>query len=252
MGREPHEDRAMPRPLRPLPAALAALMLLAAPAAAQGMDAQYELTFRGLTAGQIGMRATEAGGAYAVSSAVRSAGLGSLFGRYSYTGQAQGVVRGGTHVATRYEEREDDDGELTGSVTTFERGAPATVTFTPPREPRPYDVAPAEVGRAVDLLTGLYLLLRDVPPAGACAQSHTMFDGRHVTRVTLGAPSARADGTIACAAEYRRVAGYDPEEMARRPASPMAITYGPAGNGAVRVTEIRAPTPLGDAVLRRR
>lgn len=242
----------MLRPTRLAPLALVAALTLAAPAAAQGMDAQYTLSFRGLTGGQIGMRATETGDSYAVSAVARSSGIAGALAAYTYEGQAQGAVAGGRPVPTRYAEREDDDGEVTGSVIRFRGGAPRDVTFAPPREPRPHDVDPATVRGVVDPLTGLYLVLRDTDPSGACDQRHELFDGRHVSRLTLGPAQVSADGTIRCAGEYRRVAGYSPGDMERRPATPLAFVYGPAGGDRVRVTEVRSPTGLGEAVLRRR
>lgn len=242
----------MPGPTRLAPLAFLAGLWLAASAAAQGMDAQYTLSFRGLTGGQIGMRATEQGGTYAVSSAARSTGFAGALAAYGYEGQAQGTIEGGRHVSTGYSEREEDGDEVTASVTRFRDGAPQEVTFTPPRDPRPWDIDPAGVVGVVDPLTGMYLVLRDVDPAGACDQSHEMFDGRHVSRITMGPAQAAADGTIRCVGEYRRIAGYSPRDMEKRAASPLTFLYGPAGGGRVRVTEVRAPTGFGEAVLRRR
>ena len=241
----PHMPRA--------PALALAALLLALPAAGQEMDARYDLSMRGITAGQIVIRAREAGGAYAVNAAGQPTGLVGALSDYSYSGEAQGRVADGRLVAAAYAEREVDDGKVTTTRMTFRGTTPAEVQIEPPREPRPYDVEPTAQRGVVDTLTGLYAVLRDTDRAGACAQSHDLFDGRRVARLSLGPAEAGADGTIRCRGEYRRVAGYDPEDMARRPATPLTFVYGPAGGeGRVRVVEVRSPSRLGEVVLRRR
>lgn len=245
-------------PVRFRPAALLATLcaalgpILAAPASAQEMDARYTLSMRGLSGGQIGLRAKETSDSYAVSVGATSSGLVGVFAPYRFEGQSQGRIVNGRHVSTRYSEKEDDGGEITESITRFSGTTPAEVTFTPPRAPRPYDIDPRAQSGVVDPLTGLYLVLRDTLPAGACNQSHDLFDGRHVSRLALGPAQAAADGTIRCAGEYRRIAGYRPKQMAERQVTPLTFLYVPVGNGSVRVTEVRSPTGYGEAVLRRR
>lgn len=240
----------MPDPFRLAVLALAAI-LMSLPVSAQEMDARFTLSLRGITGGQVAIRAREEGGTYAITAAAQPTGLVGAFSDYAYTGEAQGVVTNGRHVSTRYSEREEDGDEVTSSVTRFQGTAPRDVTFSPAREPRAYDIDPTAQTGVVDLLTGLYLVLRDTDPARACNQSHDLFDGRHVARLSLGPAQAGAEGAIRCTGEYRRIAGYDPADMARRPATPLTFLYGPAGGGRVRVVEVRSPTRVGEAVLRR-
>ncbi|WP_179378879.1 DUF3108 domain-containing protein [Jannaschia marina] len=228
-------------------------VLLAVPARAETtLDARFDVSFAGVTGGQIAIRAEESGGTYVVVAQGRPTGvMGSLL-NYQYDGTARGVVSGGTHAATSYEEREIDEGELTGATMRFRGGQPTDVRFDPPREPEPWDIEPTAQSGVIDTLSALYLLVRPTEPTGACSQRRDLFDGRHVSRLTLGAPQAADDGTIRCAGEYQRLRGYSPEEMRKRPRVPMTVTYTPAGGGRVQVTEIRATSRLGDAVLRRR
>lgn len=238
-------------PIRPILAVLA--MLLAQPAAAATtLDAQYTLSLRGVNGGAIAMRATEEGGGYAVSSRAQSLGLVGALVAYSFEGATQGRVSGGRHVPERYSETEVDDGERTVATTTFAGDTPRDVTFTPPREPKPWDIDPAAQSGVIDPMTALYRVLRPVEPAGACNQSYDLFDGRHVSRIALGAARAGPDGTLRCIGEYVRIRGYDPEKMAERPRVALSFTYAPIGGGRVQVSEIRSATRLGDAVLRRR
>ncbi len=237
-------------PMRPL---LCALLLLAPlPAGAQTtLDARFDVSFRGVTGGQIAIGATESGGAYVVSAQGRPTGVIGALVEYQYDGTARGRLRGGRHVTERYEEREIDRGEETNATIVFRGGRPTGVTFDPPREPEPWDIEPAEQSGVTDTLTALYLMMRPTPPSGACGQRYDVFDGRSVARLTLGAAQVGSDGAIRCAGEYRRLRGYSPEDMARSESVPMTITYGPAPGSLVQVEEIRATSRLGDAVLRR-
>lgn len=236
---------------RPALALLAAL--LATPAAAgTTLDAQYTLGLRGVNGGAIAMRATEEGGGYAVSARAQASGLVGALVAYSFEGATRGRVSEGRHVPQTYSETEVDDDERTVATTRFRGTTPRDVTFTPPRDPRPWDIDPAAQSGVIDPMTALYRVLRPVAPGGACAQSYDLFDGRHVSRIALGPAQAAADGTLRCAGEYRRLRGYDPEKLADQPVVALSFTYAPLGDGRVQVSEIRSATRLGDAVLRRK
>lgn len=235
--------------------ALATLLVLvlfpAAGLAATTLDARFDLSLRGVTGGQIAIRADETGGHYAVDATASATGLIARLVRYGYEGHAEGRIAGG-HRPTLYSETERDDGTRTVATTRFRGDRPVAVSFEPPRQPRGHDIDPAAQRGVIDPLSALYLLLRPTAPAGACGRQHTLFDGRHVSRLSLGPARPAADGTIRCAGEYRRLRGYAPDKMAERPVVPLSFLYAPAGEGTVQVEEIRSPTRLGDAVLRRR
>ena len=238
-------------PLRLIAAALLALTPL--PALAQTtLDARFDVSFRGLTGGQIAISANESGGAYVVAAQGRPTGVMGALVNYQYDGTARGTVRRGQHAVRTYEERELDDGELTGATINFQGGQPTNVTFDPPRPAEPYDVDPTAQSGVIDTLSALYLLVRPTAAGETCDQRYDLFDGRHVSRLTLGPGKVGSDGTIACDGEYRRLRGYSPEEMAKTPRVPMTVIYAPRSDGRVEVTEIRAASRLGDAVLRRR
>lgn len=238
-------------PFRLIAAALLALTPLSA-LAQTTLDARFDVSFRGLTGGQIAIRANESGGAYVVTAQGRPTGVAGALVNYQYDGTARGTVSGGRYATTSYEERELDDGEQTNATMTFRGGRPTGVTFVPPRARKPYDLEPTEQSGVIDTLSALYLVMRPTDVGGACDQRYDLFDGRHISRLTLNAAQAGADGTVMCSGEYRRLKGYSPEEMAKRPRVPMTVIYAPTGDGRVQVTEIRASSRMGDAVLRRR
>ncbi|GIT91013.1 hypothetical protein JANAI62_14680 [Jannaschia pagri] len=241
----------MPR-LSLLMSAVALALATALPAAAQSLDAQYALSLRGVTGGTIAIRGRTSGGSYSVSAAAKATGLVGSLVKYAFEGSAEGRVSGGRYTSSVYREREDDDGERTGSVTRFRGTTPSSVTFDPPRPPRPYDIDPTAQRGVIDPLTALYAILQPVAPGNACGQRYELFDGRHVSRMSLGAARAASDGTITCTGEYRRLRGYSAEELAERPTVVLTFTYAPIGAGQVQISEIRSSTKLGNAVLRRK
>ena len=102
----------------------------------------------------------------------------------------------------------------------------------------------------MDPLTAGWLLLRDVAPAELCSQDLSVYDGRRATRMVLGDAIPTEDG-VTCPGVYLRQAGYPPEDLAERTRYPFTLRYVEAG-AALRLVEMRVPTPLGDAVLRRK
>ena len=243
----------MPRPTiaAAILSAAIATLLAAPPAAAQSLDARFDISFRGITGGQIALSATESDGAYVVLAQGRPTGLASALVDYRYDGTARGTVRDGRYTVGTYEERELDGGEETNATIAFDDGRPTAVTFDPPRAPEPWDIDPTAQSGVIDSLSALYQLVKPTPREGACDKRYDLFDGRHVSRLTLDAPEPGDGGTIACSGEYLRIAGYDPEEMANSARVPMTVIYGPAEAGLLQVVEIRAASRLGDAVLRR-
>ncbi|MDB2407507.1 DUF3108 domain-containing protein [Jannaschia sp.] len=226
--------------------------LFASPVAAQGMDATYDVSLRGVTGGTIALRGRDQGGGYSISSAAQATGVVGSLVKYGYEGRAQGSIRGGRYVSTEYTEIEVDDGERTSAVTRFNGGTPSGVTFDPPRAAEPHDIDPRAQRGVVDPLTALYAVLQPVDPGRACNARYDTFDGRHVARLSIGAPTAGADGTLTCQGEYVRLRGYSAKSLARRPNAQMTFTLTPVAGGRVQVSEIRSRTALGDAVLRRR
>ncbi|SFJ31708.1 DUF3108 domain-containing protein [Jannaschia pohangensis] len=229
-----------------------ALLLLSCPAHAQTFEARYDMSLRGITAGQIALRAREGGGRYSVVAAAKATGAAGALVKYGYDGRAEGRVTRRGLESSVYGETEDDNGETTVTEIRFQDGRPQSVTVTPARDPEPHDIDPTAQRGVMDPLSSLYEMMRPVPRAAACDLDQNLFDGRHVSRLTLGPAQPQADGTIVCIGAYRRIAGYSAEELARRPSVDMTFVYGTLDGDRVQVTEIRAPTPLGDAVLRRR
>ena len=237
--------------------ALAATLGLgtAAPLAAQSGRvedrASFDIVLRGITAGRLAFAAAQEGNRYSVSGRLESTGIAAMLRRFLYTAESGGSISQGRYAPARYSENADTGRRQSRSSMEFRGGRPVNVVNEPARDPRPYDVDPGTIRGAVDPVTALYATLRDVDAGRECAFDQSMFDGRRATRITLSAPQRQGD-RVTCSGEYRRVAGFSPEDMAEKTRFPFSLTYAPAGDGRMRVVEVSTDTLYGKALMKRR
>jgi len=213
--------------------------------------ASFDIVLRGVTAGRLAFAAAQEGNRYTVSGRLESTGIAAMLRKFLYTAQASGSITGNRYSPIRYSEDANTGQRQSRSSMEFRRGVPVSVVNTPARDPRPYDVAPATMRGAVDPVTALYATLRDVDPGRECASEQRMFDGRRATQITLSTPRKQGD-RVTCTGEYRRVAGFSPEDMAEKTRFPFTLTYAPTPEGRMRVIEVSTDTLYGKAVMKRR
>ncbi|WP_235451248.1 DUF3108 domain-containing protein [Gemmobacter sp. LW-1] len=236
---------------RALCAGLMAAAVMAAPARAE--QAQFDFVLKGITAGSLTWSGEGLpGGGYAVAGRLQTTGLAALLKKVRYDAKSRGrITAKGSYQPQSYTEDADTGRRQSQVVMTWASGIPTIKTYNPPRNPRPYDIDPAAQKGSVDPLTAMFATLRDVKAGEECRVSVNMFDGRRASRLSLSAPKANGDKVI-CAGEYRRVAGFSPEDMAEKTRFPFTLTYEPAGNGMMRVVEVATDTLYGKARLVRR
>jgi hypothetical protein len=213
--------------------------------------ATFDVLIRGISAAALGFSGVEENGQYAVSGVLKSAGLAAMFRKMSYTATAKGVISGVRYTPFNYVEKSDNGKKQTTSKMTYTRGVPSAVQYTPAREAREKEVNPATQGGTVDTMTALYAILRDVDAGQECKFNLKMYDGRYVSSVATSKPQAKGKSVL-CSGQYRRIAGFKPDDMAERTTFPFTLTYHPAGNGRMRVTEIAMDSLYGKAVVKRR
>lgn len=234
-------------------ALLGALALPAAPTKATAQtvqdQAQFDLVLRGISAGSLTFSANQQGEGYVVVGRLASSGIMAMIRRVAYDARAEGVIRGGTYTPTRYAETADTGKRSSESVMDYKGGVPQVRVYNPPREPAAWDVEASTQGGTVDPLTALYATLRDVAPGGECDRALKMFDGRRASQLTLGPPQALEGGAVTCSGEYRRVAGFAPEDMAEKTSFPFSLTYLPTEGGQMRVVEVTMDSLYGKARL---
>lgn len=216
---------------------------------AKAEEARFSFVLRGITAGSLDWNGTgTAGGSYAVSGVLKTSGLAALVKRVRYTATARGTITAkGSYLASSYSEDADTGKRQSQSVMVWRKGVPAIQSYKPERQPRPYDVDPATQKGTIDPLTAMFATLRDVTPGEECKASLDLFDGRRASKLILGSPQKDGDNVV-CTGEYRRVAGFSPEDMAEKTRFPFTLTYAPAGD-RMRVVEVAMDTLYGKARL---
>ncbi|MCZ8080231.1 MAG: DUF3108 domain-containing protein [Rhodobacteraceae bacterium] len=237
--------------------ALASLTLgLAAPLPAQAQTAQesgqFDLVMTGITAAKLDFSASQQGDAYSVTAGFTSTGLLALMRRIEFTAQAEGAIQGDLPRPTRYAAQAKAGRRSGETVMDYTDGVPQLRVDLPAREAADWQIDAATQGGTVDPISALYLTLRDVAPGAECNRRFKMFDGRRATELTVGPSRPGEGGTVTCTGEYRRIAGYPPEDMEERTRFPFTLTLMPAENGLLRVTEVEMDSLIGKARLIRR
>ncbi|MEI4486785.1 DUF3108 domain-containing protein [Frigidibacter sp. MR17.14] len=244
----------MIRPLLPALGLSVALALHPAGAARadQTDSATFTLSLLGLTAGTLTINGKVEGNRYGVTGRLQSGGLVSMIRKISYDAEASGRLAADRFTPSRYVEAADTGKRKTRAVMDYDRGVPQLKEYDPPRKAKAQDIDPATQGGTVDPLTAAYAVLRDVPAEGACTQSLDLFDGKRRTAVTLKNPRPHRNGGLMCDGEYRRVAGFDADDMAEASRFPFTLVYAPLSDGRLRVVEVAMDTIYGKGRLTRR
>lgn len=232
--------------------ALALALMPALPATARAEPAVFDITLKGLRAATLRIDGNAADGAYTATGRLESRGLMAAVRKVRYDATVAGRVdRKGALRPALYAERTDTGRRQSEAVIDYATGRPVVKVALPERKPRDWDVDPATQAGTVDPLTALYAVLRDADRGAECNLDLRMFDGRRASALTLAAPERDGD-RVTCAGEYRRVAGFSPEDMAERTRFPFTLTYAPGPDGRMQVVEVAMDTLFGRARMERR
>ncbi|MDR0809849.1 MAG: DUF3108 domain-containing protein [Gemmobacter sp.] len=232
---------------------LAAALAAGLAGAGRAEQAQFDFVLHGITAGNLTWNGTgEPGGAYAVRGTLKTTGLAAMLRKVHYEATAKGrITSKGVYTPSSYVENANTGRRQSQVRMVWKKGVPVIESYQPARAPRPYDIDPATQSGTVDPLTAMFAALRDVAPGQECKINLKMFDGRRASAVKLGAPKRQGD-KVSCSGEYRRVAGFSPEDMTEKTRFPFTLTYAPADNGQMRVVEVAMDSLYGKARLVRR
>ncbi len=215
--------------MRPI-AALALLpVLAAAPALAERVEADYAVTALGMTIMEVrvGYDTTERGYALAFTSRLR--GMASAMGDARQETRASGTWSGAGVQPVRYDANGVWRGEPRRTVVEWQGAQPVIRTMVPPNEAEREEVPAARQRGAVDSLSAVARLMRQVGRDGRCDSTGEVFDGRRLTTMTARTvgweqlPPARGEWSgraLRCQFEGRLVAGFHRDnngEEARRP-----------------------------------
>jgi hypothetical protein len=126
----------------------------------------------------------------------------------------------------------------------YSGGVPVIDRIAPAEPQNDWSLDAANQGGTVDLLTALFRAARPRPRDALCDWSLDLFDGRRRSRLTLG-PIEGHRNSLTCAGEYRRLAGYPPEDLASYDHMPFRLTFEPGDAGNWLLTRIDTQTPYG-------
>lgn len=234
--------------------ALALALATPPPAAAQEQQesGQFDLLVAGIPAARMDFSATRQGDSYTITAGFTSTGLLALMRRVQFTARAEGVIENDLPRPARYEARAEAGRRSGEMVMDYADGIPQVRVDLPPRDAADWQIDAASQGGTVDPISALFVTLRDVAPGAECNRRFRMFDGRRATELTVGPSRPGEGGAVTCSGEYRRVAGYPPEDMTERTRFPFILTLVPTTDGTLRVTEVEMDSLIGKARLIRR
>ena len=225
-----------------------AMICSALPLWAEQSSMSFDVRVLGARVGIFSIAATETGGGYAARSRFTTVGLVGAIKKMEADVSVQGRVAGSRMQPVNYNEAIDDGTRVTDVVVKFAPGLPRLVSGDVGSKSPP--ATGQKLARAIDPLTGVYILLRDQEPADVtCQFSADIYDGHRLARIALTRGELHSNGKT-CHGTYRRLSGYSNSESRKR-AVPLAIDYVSYG-GVFRADQVRVETRYGAAVAKRR
>ncbi|MEM6695189.1 MAG: DUF3108 domain-containing protein [Pseudomonadota bacterium] len=214
------------------------------------LEVTYALRISGILVGGLSLSSVEAGRSYSVAGLITSKGAARVFRDFSYQGRAQGQISGTAFVPRAYEEVVDTGRRQSETEITYSGGVPQVLRYTSERVAGADSPPAATQGDAVDPLTASFALLRPGTAEEVCNRVLVLFDGRRRSHFALNPPQ-RQNGRIICTGEYRRIAGFRPDEVARHRAFPLTAAFTQTPNGLWQASEIALRTIYGPATITR-
>ena len=216
--------------------------------APRDVDTIYDFYLGGIKAGELSIDADMKGDRYHATSILKTAGIVGLVYKASFEAETEGRLTPTGLVPERFladsrMSRKEQRVEMR-----FAGNAPREVLAQPKFDPRPWQIDPTEQVGALDPITAAISALAPAPKANICNRSVQVFDGRRRYAIDLGAPVKDGD-RIKCPAVYRRIAGFKPKMMRKRPKFPFSIWYEERSDGLAHVVRGAGDSMFGLAVI---
>jgi Protein of unknown function (DUF3108) len=244
-----------------------ALMLLAAPASAQGrLEAHYEATLAGIPVGRGAWTIDIADDQFTASAFGGTAGLLKAFAGGTGTGASQGRIVNGALVPTNYSATTTTSkkSEAIHMVLTGGNVREYAIEPEPPVDPDRIPVTDAHRRGVYDPMTGSMLRVpgtADPLSSDACRTGAAIFDGRmrydlkldYKRMETVKAEKGYHGPAVVCSIFFIPVAGYIPDRPVIKYLAAqrnIEIAFAPVAGTRVLVPfRLVIPTPFGTAML---
>lgn len=218
---------------------------------ARAEQVSYDLSIRGITLGRLTLAAEETPQRYSVAARITNSGVTRVFRRFSYRGQAQGSLDGQRLRPALYIEQADTGRRVSEVELRYAGGVPQVIRYTSPAAAGPDAPDPSTQGGTLDPLSGVYAMLRDVPPEAVCDLDVLLFDGRRQSRIAMR-PAGPAAGLPTCTGSYERLKGFTAEETARHRRFDFRLFYAPGAGGKLQVDRVVFQSLYGQSMISRR
>ncbi len=188
------------------------------------------------------------GDTYHATSILRTAGIVGFVYKASFEAEAEGRLTKHGFTPTRFfadsrMSRKEQRVEMR-----YTNNAPREVLAQPAFDPRPWQIDPAQQIDTLDPITAAISALAPMPKAQICNRTVEVFDGRRRYAIDLGSP-VKDGKRIKCKAMYRRIAGFKPKMMKKRPKFPFNIWYEERADGLAHVVRGAGDSMFGLAVI---
>ncbi len=213
---------------------------------AQTEQKVFKVTIAGFPVGTASYSAAISGKRYEVQGFMGSTGFFGAFLASRYSGAVIGRMSGDRLIPQIFRGRFEQSRKFAEVDIKYSSGRPTNVIRRPERPAQPYDIDYRKVKGALDPISALYFLLRDVTVDKVCTQSFQIFEGSRTSRIVMQR-SQGENGAVICNGVYSRLGGFTPEQMADRQNFPFQLVFQPTASGLFEVREFRATTFWGVA-----
>ncbi len=216
--------------------------------AADKVNSIYDFYLGGIKAGELSIDATFSGKKYKAQSVLKTAGVVGFVYKAAFEAKTVGKRDGTSLVPRRFSADSRMKKKEQSVEMVYRNNAPARVSAEPAFQPKPWEIDPTEQGGTLDPISAALTALAPAPVGEICNTSVEVFDGRRRYAIDLGAP-VKDGKRIKCPAVYRRIAGFKPKMMKKRPSFPFNIWYQERPDGKAEVVRGAGSSMFGLAVI---